>query len=175
MKYTKISDADLGWIAAIIDMKGSIIVKDNKTRRNSTPQIVLRVDTTDKRIAQRLAELTGTSPEEREMSPMSPEFLRRGCKEHCLEPHIHVTDDEKRVPLSTRWTVTGTSMGVVIWNIRKYMTTYSEYAPYMGLVFSNAVTKGQGVGMVRASVKRLKDLGWRIPVKLDRELELTDA
>lgn len=90
---------------------------------------------------------------------------------HCLEAHIHV-DEGRVVPETTKWSVTGTALGIVIWNLRKYMTTYPDYAPYMGLVFKNTVTKGQGVGMVRSSVTRLRDLGWRIPAKIERELTL---
>jgi hypothetical protein len=168
----KVSDADLGWMAAIIDIKGSVITKSNKTRQ--TPQITLKVDTTNQQIAERLCALTGVSPEPHKLSETSAVFYRRGCKVHCLEPHIHVEED--RLPMySTRWTVTGTPMGIVIWNIRKYMTTYPEYSPYMGLVFHNRVTRGQGVGQVRASVKRLKDLGWRIPSNIERELALSET
>jgi hypothetical protein len=168
----KISDADLGWMAAIIDMKGGVITKANKTRK--TPQVILKVDTVQRPIAERLCALTGVSPEPHKLSDRSAVFYRRGCKEHCLEPHIHVEEDN--LPMySTRWTVTGTAMGIVIWNLRKHMTTYPNYSPYMGLVFSNTTVKGQGVGMVRASVKRLKDLGWRIPAKIERELAFSES
>lgn len=168
----KIRDGDLGWMAAVIDTKGKLSTKNNKKRK--TPQVVLRVDTTNKLIAERLCALTGNTPEPREMTPMSPEFLRRGCNEHCPEAHIHVLDTERDTPISTKWSVTGTAMGIVIWNLRKYMATYPDYAPYMGLVFRNTVTKGQGVGQVRSSVQRLKDLGWRIPARIDYELHLTE-
>ena len=172
-----ISDADLGWIAAIIDMKGSVNIKNNKTRVNSTPQVVLRVNTTDKRIAERLSALTGTAPEPRETREVltGTDFLRRGCKEHCPESHIHVDEGGHVFPASTRWTITGTAMGVVLWNVRKFMSTYPEYSQYMGLVFGNTVTSGQGSGQVRASVRRLKDLGWRIPSRIDRELTLSET
>lgn len=165
-----IRDADLGWMAAVIDMKGKVRVINNSMR--CTPQVVLRVDAKNALIAERLSALTGTTPEPHRQSSWSETFLRKGCVEHCLEPHIHV-DEGREIPLTTKWSVTGTAMGIVIWNIRRYMTTYPVYAPYMGLVFSNTVTKGQGVGQVRSSVQRLKALGWRIPAKIERGLALS--
>ena len=162
----KISSSDLGWMAAVIDMKGHVITKNNKTR--NTPQVVLSVDTKDERIAKRLSAFTGTKPEAHGLSSMS-ETLRRGCTEHCPEAHIHMSDRD--LPDSTKWTVTGLSMGIVLWNLRKYMSTYPEYAKFMGMAFDNSVLEGRGSGQVRASVKRLRDLGWRIPRKISVRIE----
>jgi hypothetical protein len=165
-----ISTSDYGWMAAVIDMKGHVIVKNNKTR--NTEQIVLTVDAKDPRIAQRLAALTGTKPEPHGMSPMS-DFMRRGCTEHCPESHIHMYRENVNIPETTRWSVTGLAMGIVLWNLRRHMSTYSEYAKYMGIAFDNAVYSGQGSGMVRVSVNRLRDLGWRIPGKVTTALAKT--
>jgi hypothetical protein len=162
-----ISDNDLGWMAAVIDMKGAISRKNNKARR--TPQIVLRVDTKDSRIARRLCTLTGVTPEPHEVQ-LTP-FVRRGCAEHCLEPHIHVdTDYPWRMPEVTRWSLTGATIAVVLLNVQPYMTTYGDYQADVELVIENLVTTGQGVGMVRASLGRLRQLGWVIPSDVEAKM-----
>lgn len=86
----KISKSDLGWVAGIIDLKVMIVRKNNKRRK--TPQIVLLVDCKEDRVVRRLARLTGTAPEAHSQHPLKP-FMRRGCKEHCKEPHIHVDEE----------------------------------------------------------------------------------
>lgn len=165
----KISKADLGWMAAVIDMKGHVIRKQNKTRK--TPQLVLTVDTKDRRIAVRLSRLTGTQPDMKTMAPVD-KFLRRGCAEHCPEPHVHVLDDQYPAtpPTTTRWTLTGVAMAVVLANLEPYMSTYDEYSGYVDTIMAFAVTEGQGVGQVRASATRLKKLGWTIPPKIAGKL-----
>ena len=149
MTMNKISESDLGWLAAIMDAKGKITTKTNPTR--NTPQLVLRVCTTDKRIAERLSQLTGTSPEPHEFTRFSGDMIRKGCKEHCPEPHIHVEEPLESLPQGTEWRLTGLSMAIVLWNLRKYMTRYPDFAGYVGVAYRNAVTTGRGSGQVRAS------------------------
>jgi len=169
----RISPGDLGWMAAIIDAKGAVIRKHNAKRR--TPQIVLRVDTKDRRIARRLSLLTGTSPEIKEAMGPS-DFLRRGCKEHCPESHIHVDQEPSwQMPETTRWAITGAAAAVILMNLAPYMITYQDYEGDVNLALMNLVTSGQGSGMVRSSVNRLADLGWQIPRKIELKLRLTST
>jgi hypothetical protein len=163
-----ISKTDMAWMAAVIDLKGGIIRKNNKKRK--TPQTVLIVDCKDARIAVRLSQLTGTAPEPHNQAPMS-EFLRRGCREHCKTPHIHVYDEEHpwSMPQTTRWTITGAAMAVVLLNIAPYMSTYEEYRGYVDQAMSVMVTEGQGSGQVRASIRRLSELGWHIPARIAKK------
>jgi hypothetical protein len=164
-----VNTEDLAWTAAVIDVKGAVTVKHNKQRR--TPQVVLYVHTKEPRVARRLCALTGTEPEghERQTAP----FARRGCKEHCLEPHVHVREDGEypwQMPETTRWAVTGAGAAVVLLNLRPYMVTYGDYADNVGLILGSLVTSGQGYGMVRASVDRLQQLGWALPAEIGKKM-----
>jgi hypothetical protein len=165
-----ITPVDLAWTAAVIDLRGAVTVKRNKSRR--TPQVVLRVDTKEHRVARKLAALTGVKPEQTERHSVA--FARRGCKEHCLEPHVHVAEDGEypwQMPEVTRWALTGATAAAVLLNLRPYMTTYSDYAGDVAVILENLVTAGQGTGMVRASLDRLRELGWVIPAEIEEKMQ----
>src|SRR5277367_299229 len=158
---------NLAWMAAIIDMKGRITRKNNKMRR--TPQVVLQVDTKELRVARRLCALTDVAPGEHEVTSTS--FARRGCIEHCLEPHIHVDIEHPwQMPAITRWALTGATAAVILLNIKPYMVTYGDYQADVDLIIENLVTRGQGTGMVRASLDRLRQLGWVIPQEVEAKM-----
>jgi hypothetical protein len=167
----KISKADLGWMAAVIDLKGKIYQKTNRSR--ATPQLVLHVQSKDRHIINRLAALTGTEPEPHDAKGPA-DFMRHPCREHCPDAHVHVIEYPWQMPQSGTWTITGVGMGIVLANIKPYMTTTQPqqstnsytYKEAMELVFGNAVLKGQGVGMVRSSTLRLMNLGWTVPPKM---------
>jgi hypothetical protein len=158
-----VTAADMAWMAGIIDVKGAVIRKNNKTRR--TPQVVLYVQTKEERIARRLSALTGTAPEPHDRKPPPEEFLRRNCVEHCTTPHIHVGDGEYpwQMPATTRWALTGIAAAVVLMNLAPYMSTYADYAADVAGIISSFATEGQGVGAVRKALLRLNSLGWQIP------------
>jgi hypothetical protein len=164
----EVTVADMAWMAAVLDLKGAVVQKNNKTRK--TPQLVLRADTRDPRIARKLAALTGVAPEphERQENP----FSRRGCAEHCLEPHVHVDPDHPwQMPQVTRWAVTGGAAAVILLNLRPYLTTYGDYIGSVALILKNLVTEGQGSGMVRSSLARLEQLGWKIPRQIENKMK----
>lgn len=154
--------ADMAWMAGIIDVKGSVIRKKNKTRR--TPQVVLYIQEKDERIARRLSGMTGTAPEPR-AAVSTERFLRRGCAEHCLVPHVHVGDPEHpwQMPKSTRWALTGIAAAVVLANLAPFMITYDDYAGDVAGIVGNFAADGQGSGAVRRTLLRLSALGWQIP------------
>jgi hypothetical protein len=154
--------AEMAWMAGIIDVKGSLIRKRNKTRR--TPQVVLYVQEKDERVARRLSGMTGTSPEPR-VGMTAEKFLRRGCAEHCLVPHVHVGDPEHpwQMPESTRWALTGIAAAVVLTNLAPFMITYADYTGDVAEIVGNFAADGQGSGAVRRTLLRLSALGWQIP------------
>jgi hypothetical protein len=165
-----ISIASLAWMAGVVDLRGAVTVKRNKSRR--TPQVVLRVDTKETRVARKLAALTGVKPEQTEKRSVA--FARRGCWEHCLEPHVHVHEDGEypwQMPEVTRWALTGATAAAVLLNLRPYMTTYSDYAAEVHTILVNLVITGQGAGMVRASLDRLRELGWVIPAEIEEKMQ----
>ncbi len=160
--------SDKAWMAAVIDLKGAVIKKNNKTRR--TPQLVLYVSTKDARVAVRLSALTGTAPEQH-AAPTAEEFVRRNCSEHCPSPHVHVGEDYPwRMPQVTRWSLTGIAAAVVLMNLAPYMSTYEDYREVVTQITDTFAASGHGSGAVRATVARLEQLGWKIPAKVEHKM-----
>lgn len=154
----------MAWMAGVIDLKGSVVRKNNKMRK--TPQIVLYVQTKNAPVAVRLSELTGTSPEQHP-APKAENFLRRGCAVHCPEAHVHVPDEYPwQMPQMTRWSLTGVAAAVVLHNLAPYMSTYATYAGDVKEIFGSFAGAGQGYGAVRATLRRLAALGWVIPAEI---------
>lgn len=168
----KITKPDLGWMAAVIDMKGSIIQKDNKSR--ATIQYVLRVESAHFPVVQKLGNMTGLSPEAEKERPLK-DFMRRRCTEHCPEAHVHVHDDYV-MPATMSWTVTGAAAGVVLYNLLPYMTCETVgYRATMQRVFAQATLTGRGSGATRAALFRLQNLGWKLPPEVHTRLLSTPA
>lgn len=157
----QVTPADMAWMAGVIDLKGSVIRKNNKTRK--TPQIVLYVQTKNERVAMRLAALTGTAPEQH-AAPRADAFYRRGCSQHCPSPHVHVRDDYQwSMPKMTRWTVTGIAAAVVLVNLAPFMSMSDAYTETVAEIVRDFAAEGQGSGMVRSALSRLSALGWQVP------------
>lgn len=158
-----VTPLDMAWMAGVLDVKGTVLRKNNKTRK--TPQVVLYLSIKDRRIAQRLSALTGTAPEEHMRSPLPEGFLRRNCAEHCTAPHVHVGDEEYpwQMPVTTRWAVTGIAAAVVLVNLAPFMSTYADYAGDVAQILGSFAAQGQGLGAVRKALLRLSSLGWQIP------------
>lgn len=158
-----VTAADMAWMAGVIDVKGTLLRKNNKTRR--TPQVVLYLNIKDRRIARRLSALTGTAPEEHTRSQLPEGFLRRNCAEHCVTPHVHVGDEGYpwQMPVTTRWAITGIAAAVVLANLAPFMNTYGDYAGDVAGIIGSFAAEGQGSGAVRKTLLRLSSLGWQIP------------
>lgn len=150
----------LGWVAGILDLKGRITYKNNKQR--ATRQIVLSVETKDQRITDRLSTLTGTHPEYQAAQYM-PEWMRRGCREHCPENHVHVHRHPQHMPAVIRWTITGAGAAILIHNLNPYLLT--NYDTVYNEIIENTKTRleGQGSGMIWTAIYRLHELGWELP------------
>lgn len=149
---------DLAWMAGVVDLKGRLIYKNNRTRR--TRQITLTVDSKEHLVVRRLCGMTGTKPEFRKTSPLSKELLRRNCTEHCPEAHTHVDNDWQYG--SIRWTITGASMVVVLDDIEKYITVDRGYREAIDEVLADVSLEGRGSIAVVSSLFRLYELGWTI-------------
>lgn len=158
---------DLAWMAGVIDLKGRIVVKRNKSR--ATPQIVLAVQCKELAVIRRLGMLTGTNPELMEARP-TPDFMRKGCDDHCPEAHVHVTHGgypAGTMPSTARWTITGVGMAILLAALKPYLQVDREYDEAVEAITANMVHQGQGVGMVRKQIERMKELGWQIPEDFD--------
>lgn len=158
-----IPDAKLAWMTGVLDLKGTIIIKNNRTRK--TPQRVLMVESKAASVVGELARLTGGTAEPRKTRERQ-DWMQRGCVEHCPEPHIGYEDHGPgpwRMPPISRWTITGAGLAVVLHNVIPFMTTDRSMLAAKEGALADLITQGQGVGAVRAAVERLDALGWELP------------
>ena len=164
-----LTQADLGWMAAVVDLRGHVYIKSNKQRAEGSRQIVLMVESKRPGIIRRLGQLSGTKPEAfvaREMK----EFMRRGCAEHCVEPHVHVNDDRTLPPVQ-RWTVTGIAFAVIVKGLEPYLQEDQGFPELAQEILGVTDVLGRGSGAVMATLVRLKDIGWPIPDLLHEQLK----
>lgn len=159
-----IDEATKGWVAGILDFQAHVQIRKNHQRAAGSEQITIYVSTSIAGIPERLCELTGTSPEEKANHRLKPEWTRRRCTEHCPEAHDHVTADEMNMPLVTKWSCTGAAAAIILWNVRRYMTT--DHEPWdwaQAQVLSQLRLTGQGSAAIIGAAKRLHSLGWELP------------
>lgn len=164
-----LTEADKGWMAAVIDLRGYVYVKKNKQRAEGSRQVVLMVESKRAGIIRRLSELVGTKPETMQAREMK-EFMRRGCAEHCVEPHVHVNDD-RTMPSVIRWTATGVCFAVIVSALEPYLTEDKGFPELAQEVLGATEVLGRGSGAVVASLVRMKGLGWPMPELLHEQLQ----
>ena len=161
----------LAWMAAVLDMKGTIIIKANTQR--ATPQIVLMVESTHTTVVAELGRLTGSVIEPR-ADRRRPAWMRRGCIEHCPEPDVEYPATDY-LPDQTRWTVTGAAAAIVLHSVIPYMVTDKGMEKALEEIMGNVDLHGRSGNSARQAVARLAKLGWRLPGKIGaqaRELAL---
>lgn len=156
----------LAWMAGVMDLKGRVLYKNNRQRR--TRQLVLAVDSTDFSIIRRLSEMTGTSPEMKAPKNGGDAiWMRRACIEHCPEQHIHVGDPQ--MPPTARWSITGAGFVVVYQSLKPYLTV-DRFGESAHEAHRHVALDNHGSGAVVKSLRRLKALGWTLPVAYDLAL-----
>lgn len=161
-----VESAKLGWMAAVVDLKGMIIRKKNQTR--ATPQLVLAVESRDFNVIKHLALMSGGHPEaKRVQDPKSKDWMRRNCTEHCPDAHVH---GAVNMPVTQRWTLTGAAAAVVLYNLRPYLVADKPYEKFISEALGNMVLSGPGSGAVRSALTRLVALGWELPPALGEDL-----
>jgi hypothetical protein len=162
-----ITPAKLGWMAGIVDLKGKVYFKKNTQR--TTPQVVLMVESRFPGIIRELGAMVGTRPEAMAIKPMK-EFMRRGCAEHCTEPHVHV-NDTRTMPQVYRWTVTGIALAIVLSALEPVLTQDKGFQEVVAEVLAGVDMEGRGSGAVMSTVNRLITLGWPMPEEVAQILE----
>lgn len=155
----------LGWMAGVVDLKGKIIQKANKSR--ATPQIVLFVESKDAAIIRELSRMTGTGPEMMRI-PEKATFYRRPCSDHCPDMHSHV--NETQFPQVARWTVTGAAIAVILYNLMPFLRSDKGFDQLYVTLLEQMSLTGQGSGATVKSLRRLHSLGWDLPEEIAREL-----
>lgn len=157
----------LGWMGAVLDLRGHLLTKKNQKR--ATPQYVLMAESKELSVIRELSSLTGTKAEAQAARPLK-DFMKRGCTEHCPESHIHIGDD-REMPRIARWTITGAGMATVLDNLLPFMIIDRGYEEVVEEVIETTVLVGQGSGAVRASLARLRELGWELPPRYEQGLK----
>ena len=151
---------ELGWMAGVIDLRGRIVYKNSALRKKNR-QITLVAESKELPVIRRLAQLTGTKPEARNQSALS-EFIRKGCREHCPEVHIHV-GPEVFLPSISRWTISGAAMVCVLDNLQPFLMVDRGYPEAVEEARANTTLVGQGATATIRSLRRLEALGWDLP------------
>lgn len=167
-----ISDRDLAYMAAAIELRGRVSRIDNKMR--ATTQLRLRVHSRQVAAVERLCTLTGVDVRTEAAKIIDP-ANRRGCVEHCPEAHVHLGVNIPRVAM---WQITGAAAAIVLYHLIDggYMAdTVTIDGEDLELIIDEALlnlpTGQQGRHAVKTSAERLNNLGWRIPTLLQEWLE----
>lgn len=156
-----ITPTKLAWMAGVVDFKGRIVYRRNRERKN-TPQISLTVQCQEFPILRALSEMTGTTPEMFEASPVS-EIFRTGCQEHCPDKHVCQPRNGVMMPKTSRWTVSGGSMHVVLHSLMPYLMVDRGYKELIAEIKAATPLSGQGSAQVLSRCAVLMNLGWEIP------------
>ena len=156
-----ISEADKGWFAAILDLKGHIVKREK--RASGSEQITLYVDSSVMEITSKMAAMTGTNPEPRNQPDLPRDWLARGCIEHCPEAHVHHFR-EVNLPETIKWSTSGAAAAIVLWNLRDYLLTDREPWDWgMAACFASTRLSGRGAHATIGAIRRMHSLGWEMP------------
>jgi hypothetical protein len=156
-----ITVARKAWMAGILDYRGRIVYKENKTR-NWSNQVTLYVESVQFPVIQRLAELTGGSPEVKKRSrDTSQGWFRRGCDEHCPAAHVHVLPGD--FADAARWTISGSAMSVVLLAVQPFMVQDKGITEGIAYGLEHMKLMGQGAAATVTALRRLHGLGWPMP------------
>jgi hypothetical protein len=153
----------LAWMAGILDMKGKLRVVDVPTR--CSPLYIATVESSRLTVIRRLASYTGSRPEYFKARALVTRS-RRGCAEHCPEPHQHV---RPVLPGGGRWHISGAGAVIVLQNLLPFFVTENEDREKFIADARNSIpASGRGRHAVDQSIKRLAGIGWTIPDGLSR-------
>lgn len=146
------------WMAGIIDLRGRVVYKVNKTRNHSN-QVTLYVESVQIPVIRRLAEMTGGNPEIKVRKQDKPDgWFRRNCDKHCPEAHVHVNPGEFLD--AARWTISGSAMSVVLTNLQPYLVQDKGFSDAIAYGLEHMKLWGQGAAATIAALRRLDALGW---------------
>lgn len=149
--------AQLGWMAGVLETRGKIRRVDNPLRK--TVQLILQVQSRHLDVVNRMCELTGVRSQPTAAKQIADQH-RRGCVDHCPEPHFHVTP---YLPAMNRWAVTGAGAAIVLHNLMPYLCMVGGMQAVVDEVIAALPAAGRGRPAVEASIARLRKLGWVIP------------
>ena len=137
-----LTEADLAYIAAVIDVMGNIREMETDT---GTRLPLVSVSCPDEALLAYLGEVT-----DMQAFVTVRRYDRHRCTEHCDEPHQHV---ESR---SRRWTVNGAKATIILAAVEPYVRFQRDRVAEM-------VALGLDAPKKRATPAKMKRLGWPMP------------
>jgi hypothetical protein len=85
----KLSDAELGWVAGVLDLRGYLSERPSSQADRRLPTVAVTLADVEGKPHPAVAWLcqhTGVQP-----IPTGKGYNRTSCGEHCPEPHVHVS------------------------------------------------------------------------------------
>ena len=144
------------WMAGVMDSGASCFTYNRP--RDVRPQICISVREGGGResIVVRLCSLTGIGATHG--SP-SPDYDKRPCAEHCIEPHQHVTGGS----VGLIWAPRGVRAEIILYNCSPFMVTRTPLLPDQ-----DPIWKG---GMQAKAARDMQSMGWELPWKVPKQSE----
>lgn len=144
------SEADLRYMAGVFDAGASYTVTGGNDRVRQMGMIC--VGRIERDVQRWLLVTAGGFSGRREGYEMLQD--RKGCSEHCPEPHVHMRGTIRR----PEWRVQGFTSYIILENLRPYLRGWNEQAQRIIDIESPCVTTAR-----KKTRESLERLGWRIP------------
>jgi hypothetical protein len=113
----------LGWMAGIIEIQGRVRRIENPKRRH--PQLTLIVESSATSIVKELCFWTGKDLKTRPAKIV--DWHRRGCAEHCPEPHVHTP----MMPEIATWSISGAAAAIILYNVLPFCVSGHGYQSFI--------------------------------------------
>lgn len=136
-----LTDADLVYVAAVVDLLGHVTVRSME----GTDLPYIAISTRHVELLSDLGEMTGTK-----VLTTRRAYNQHRCREHCDEAHQHVES------VSGRWQLTGAKATVLLAAIKPFIR-------FQKTDIEEALKVGLGAPKKPATPNKMKALGWPIP------------
>lgn len=136
------TDVDLSYVAALIDNFARLATRLIPSG-TELPEVTIQ----NSRLVALdwLATVTGVG-----VTPVSKDYSRHQCSEHCPDRHSHIES------LTRRWQLSGAKATIVLYNVEPFLRV-------QGVDARRLVDVGQGSGYKTNVVNEMSRLGWKIP------------
>lgn len=164
MPDVQVGMRELAWMAGVFDVKGR--ARRYTTEKRATPLFKIIVESSNLAIVRRFCKFTGTRIHIEEKKNFTV-TQRRNCKDHCPEPHQHISNT---MPTVGHWSMSGVGAIIVLHNLLPFFVDDIDDK----LDFIRQATASvpppdptrRGWAQVARTINRLHLLGWRIPEEL---------
>lgn len=142
MRPALLTQAELAYVAGVLDAQGHIAVR---TTKDGTKLPQLALSGPNVALLRWLGDLTGVRP-----IMTTRTYSKAGCAQHCAAKHLHVTST------SGRWQISGAKATVVLAAIQPFLHWQITEA-------AEAVELGLSAPFKPATPTKMLALGWPIP------------